>query len=228
MRHGLTSAAAISALLITAGGAHAQSIYVFGGTSQTWREPGWRQQSIDDRGPDTTPTPSVVAGAGWWMTPRLGVEGAIEFQRRQTLSWHYGYVVNRDLSTTDRDTPILGHLRVAVRRAKPVSIDLLIGGGMTWHDTQSFAVRQCSETFPVTCVTVDPASDAGTYGTWEWTLSTGVDVPIRLGEHVRLSPTARVLFTRRRDYLTATGFRGPDSGPGLMPSLGLTLRWTPR
>ena len=95
----MTIAAAISAVLITAGDARAQSIYVFGGTSQTWREPGWRQQSIDDHGPDTKPTPSIVAGAGWWVTPRLGIEGSIEFQRRQTLSWHYGYMSNNDLRT---------------------------------------------------------------------------------------------------------------------------------
>jgi hypothetical protein len=228
MRHGMTTAAAISVMLITAGAAHAQSIYVFGGTSQTWRKPGWTQQSIDDHGPDTTPTPSVVAGAGWWVTPRLGIEGSIEFQRRQTLSWRYGYMANQDMSTTDFDTPILGHVRLAALRAQQVSIDLLIGGGVTWHGTRSFVVRECSRTFPVTCVTLDPPADADTYGTWEWALSTGVDVPIRLGDHVRLSPTARVLYALRRDYLTATDFRGPASGPGLMPSIGLTLRWTPR
>ena len=228
MRHGMTIAAAISAILITVGNAHAQSIYVFGGTSQTWREPGWQQQSIDDHGPDTKPTPSVVAGAGWWVKPRLGLEGSIEFQRRQTLAWHDGYMANRYLRTTDRDTPILGHLRLAALRAKQVSVEGLIGGGVTWHDTQSFVVQECNRTFPVNCVTVNPPADAGTYGTWEWAFSTGVEVPIRLGDHVRLSPTARVLYVHRRDYLTATDFRGPVSGPGLMPSIGLTLRWTPR
>ena len=224
----MTIAAAISAILITAGDAYAQPIYVFGGTSQTWRKPGWRQQSIDDQGPDTKPTPSVLAGAGWWVSPRLGIEGSIEFQRRQTLSWHYGYMSNNDLSTTDRDTPILGHLRLAALRAKPVSVEVLIGGGVTWHDTHSFGIRRCGVVSPFTCVTQDPPADAGTYGTLEWALSTGVDVPIRLGDHVRLSPTARILYARRRDDLTATGFRGPASGPGLMPSIGLTLRWTSR
>ena len=221
-------AVAISAILIAAGDAHAQSIYVFGGTSQTWREPGWQQQSIDDHGPDMKPTPSVLAGAGWWVTPRVGIEGSIEFQRRQTLSWHYGYFANRDMSTTDGDTPILGHVRLEALRAKQASIDLLIGGGVTWHDSQTFVVRECSQTFPVTCVTLDPPKGLSPYGTWEWAFSTGIDVPIRLGDHVRLSPTARVLYAHRRPYLTATDFRGPASGPGLMPSLGLTLRWTPR
>ena len=109
MRHGTTIAAAISAILITAAEAHAQSIYVFGGTSRTWRKPGWTQESIDDHGPDTKPTPSVVAGAGWWVTPGLGIEGSIEFQRRQTLSWRYGYMANA--TSTDRDTPIR-HVRL--------------------------------------------------------------------------------------------------------------------
>jgi hypothetical protein len=56
----------------------------------------------------------------------------------------------------------------------------------------------------------------------------GVDVPIRLSDHVALAPSVRLLYAFRRDYLTNAGFRGPGSGPGLMPSVGLTLRWTAR
>jgi hypothetical protein len=167
-----------------------------------------------------------MAGAGWWVKPRVGIEGSIEFQRRQTLSWHYSYMADQDLSTTDRDTPILGHVRVAALRAQPVSVDALIGGGVTRHGTESFALRNCSPVFSTICTTPDPPASAGTYGTWEWALSAGVDVPIRLSDHVRLSPTARVLYAHRRPYLTSDNFRGPQSGPGLMPSIGLTLRWT--
>ena len=90
---------------------------------------------------------------------------------------------------------------------------MLIGGGVTWHDTHSFGIRQCGLIPPVTCVTQDPPTDLHHYGTGEWAFSTGVDVPIRLGDHVRLSPTARILYAHRRDYLTATDFRGPDRVP---------------
>ena len=227
MRHGMRTLAALAALLISAGHAQAQAIYVFGGTAQTWREPGWRQQSIDDLGPERKPTPSLLAGAGWWLSPRVGLEGSIEFQRRQTLSWHYGYMSNNDLSTTDRDTPILGHARLAVVRASRMSVEALVGGGMTWHGTRSFLIRECDRLFGTSCTTPNPPTEAGSgYGTWEWAFSTGVDVPIRLADHVELSPTARVLYARRRPYLTATDFRGPLSGPRLMPSIGVTLRWT--
>jgi hypothetical protein len=229
MRIGVRTAAAVAAILISAGDASAQqSIYVFGGSSQTWREPGWLQQSIDDDGPDKKPRPSVLAGAGWWVKPRLAIEGSIEFQRRQTLSWHYSYMANRDFSTTDRDTPILGHLRFAPLRGKHVSVEALIGGGLTWHGTESFVLRECSPIFPTSCVTPNPTPKLSIYGTLEWTVSGGVDVPIRLAHNVVLSPTARLLRARRRQYLTSDGFRGPYSGPGLMPSIGLTLRWTPR
>jgi hypothetical protein len=222
----MTTFAALAALLIGAGHPHAQSIYVFGGTSQTWREPGWRQRSFDDDGPDTKPTPSILAGAGWWVTPRIGLEGSIEFQRRQTLSWHYGYMSNLDLSTTDYDMPILGHLRLAPLRTRRVSVDALIGGGLTWHGTKSFVIRECDRVFGTSCTMPNPPTGPSTYGTWEWAMSVGVDVPIRLADHVHLSPSARVLYAHRRPYLTADNFRGPLTGPGLMPSIGLTLRWT--
>jgi hypothetical protein len=226
MRHGMRAAAALAAILIHAGPAHAQSVYVFGGTAQTWREPGWQQQSLEDPGPERKPTPSLLAGAGWWVTPRIGIDGSIEFQRRQTLSWHYTYMGNKDMSSTDYDTPILGHLRLAVLRAKHVSLEALVGGGVTWHGTKTFVLRECSPVFTTTCTTPDPPTEADTYGTWDWAFSTGVDVPIRLADHVQLSPTGRILYAHRYEYLTATDFRGPRSGPGLMPSIGVTLRWT--
>jgi hypothetical protein len=228
MRYGMTTIGALAALLIGAGHARAQSIYVFGGTSQSWRAPGWRQQSIDDDGPDRKPTPSVVAGAGWWVKPRLAVEGSIEFQRRQTLSWHYSYMGSEDLSTEDGDTPILGHLRLAAVRGRHVSVDTLIGGGATRHGAQSFVLRQCSTVVSTNCTTLSPPGKVSPDGSWEWAVSGGVDVPIRLADHVQLAPTARVIYAHRRPYLTSNTFRGPESGPGLMPSIGLTLRWTSR
>jgi hypothetical protein len=228
MRNGLRIGATLAALLIGAGDAAAQSIYVFGGTAQVWRRTGWRQQSIDDLGPTTKPTPSVLAGAGWWLKPALGIEGSIELLRRQTLSWHYGYMADTDLSTEDHDVPILGHLRIAPLRARHVSLEALIGGGLTWHGIESFVIRQCSPVFSRDCSTPNPPTSAGTYGTWEWTFSSGLELPIRLTDHVTLAPSARVLYAHRRRYLTPTDFRGPASGPGRMPSIGLTLRWTPR
>jgi hypothetical protein len=224
--HRLRLAAALAAMLVGTTRLQAQSIYVFGGSSQAWREPGWEQQSFEDQPPDKKPTPSVLAGAGWWVKPRAGIEGSIEFQRRQTLSWHYGYMANRDFSTTDYDTPLLGHLRLAAVRGKDVSLDVLIGGGVTWHGTRSFVLRECNPVFTTNCTTPNPPTEADTYGTWEWAFSSGVDVPIRLADHVALAPTARLLYAHRRPYLTAHDFRGPGTGPGLMPSVGLTLRWT--
>ena len=119
-------------------------------------------------------------------------------------------------------------MRVVAVRGKHVSLEGLVGGGLTWHDTESFVLQDCNTNFPPACVTPNPPTSADTYGTWEWTLSGGVDVPIRLSEHVALAPTVRLLYAYRRPYLTATDHRGPASGPGFMPSIGLTLRWTAR
>lgn len=213
-------------VLLTASVSEAQSVYVFGGARLAWRKTGWQQQSSDDLPPERKPVPTIVVGVGWWITPWLAVDGSVEFQRRQTLSWHYGYLGNKDFSSTDRDTPILGHVRMAAARDKQVSIEALVGGGLTWHGTESFVLRDCTTTFPPACVAPDPPTKAATYGTWEWLFSSGVDVPIRLAEHVTLAPTVRLLYAKRRDYLTNVDFRGPASGPGLMPSIGLTLRWT--
>ena len=58
--------------------------------------------------------------------------------------------------------------------------------------------------------------------------SAGVDVPIRLSARVALTLTARLLYAHRREYLTRDLFRGPDCGSGVMPLLGVTLRWTVR
>src|SRR6187549_3065321 len=96
-------------LLLTAAISEAQSFYVFGGAGLSWRKTGWQQQSIDDVPPEHEPVPTLVLGGGWWIKPWLAVDGSIEFQRRQTLSWRYAYFDNKYLSSTDRDTPILGH-----------------------------------------------------------------------------------------------------------------------
>ena len=59
-------------------------------------------------------------------------------------------------------------------------------------------------------------------------VSGGMDVRIHVAKHLSLVPGARLLYAKRRDYLTGDGFRGPYTGGGLMPSIGLALRWTAR
>jgi len=225
---GLRLAFGLVVVLLTASASEAQSLYVFGGAGLTWRKTGWQQQSADDLPPERKPVPTLAVGGGWWITPRLAIDGSVEFQRRQTLSWRYTYFDNNYFSSTDRDTLILGHVRIVAARGDRVALEALVGGGLTWHGTESFVLQDCNTNFPPTCVTPDPPTKADTYGTWEWVFSTGVDVPIRLSDHVTLAPTVRLRYADRRPYLTATDHRGPASGPGFMPSIGLTLRWTAR
>lgn len=215
-------------MLGVAAAAHAQSLYINGGMALTWREAGWRPQAPTDVKPASQPVTTLVAGGGWWLNRTVAVDGSIGILRAQSLSWRYTYFANRHISTTDRDMPILAHVRFRAARLHRISIEPVLGGGVTRHAAQSFVLEECGTSGSPTCTTVNPPRQSPEDVSWEWTVSGGIDVPVWLSTHVAVAPTARLLFVHRRHYLTSDGFRGPDSGPGLMPSVGLQLRWTRR
>ena len=215
-------------MLGVAAHAHAQSVYVNGGMALTWRQAGWRGQTPTDVKPGPEPVTTLSVGGGWWLNGTVAVEGSIEFLRAQSLSWRYTYFANRHMSTTDRDTPILGHVRFRAAQLHRISIEPVLGGGVTRHAAQSFVLEECATPGSPTCTTVTPPRPSPEDASWEWSVSGAMDVPIWLSTNVAVAPTARLLFVNRRQYLTSDGFRGPDSGHGLMPSVGLQLRWTHR
>jgi len=219
------TALVLAAFVATAAAADAQSLYVEGGAALTWREPGWRQQAIDDTAPTHTATETAVFESGWWLTPSLALEGSIQIQRRQTLSWRYAYMSVSEESSTDRDVPIVGHVRGVAYRRGSVSIEPLVGGGFSRHQSESFTLVSCGSS-GVTCVPVMPPRQSGASSTWEPLVSAGVDLPIRAATALHVVPTARLLYMHRRPYLTSVDFRGPSSGLGLMWTIGLALRFS--
>ena len=205
--------------------AAAQSPYAAVGAGLTWREPGHHGEGID--GPGHSATESVLFEGGWWITPSIGVEGSVQLQRRQTLSWIYSYTSRMDESATDRDMPIAAHLRGMLWRRRRLSIEGLIGGGFNWHRAESFTLVHCGGNFGSgPCVAVTPPETSDVEASWEPLLSGGLDLPIRAASHVYLVPTARLVYVRRREFLTGYEFRGPGNGSGLMWTGGLALRWS--
>jgi hypothetical protein len=194
----------------------------------TWREPGWRQQTATQVEPAHEPMATLLLGGGWWLNRTVALDGSIGLVRRQSLSWNYSYMSNLHISTTDRDMPILGHARIRLTPNSRMSVEALVGGGLTRHVAESFVLANCPRFGSSPCTTLTPPQQRPEAATWEWTVSAGVDVPIHLSARVALTPTARLLYAHRREYLTPDLFRGPDCGSGVLPLLGATLRWTGR
>ena len=182
--------------------AHAQSVYINGGMGLTWRETGFRPRTPADVKPGPEPVTTLLLGGGWWLKETVALDGSIGFLRRQSLSWQYSYFANRHISTTDRDMPVLALIRIRATRLQRISIEPVLGAGITRHVAQSFVLAECGVFEPTTCTPVSPPRPSPENATWEWTASAGVDVPVWLSAHVALTPTARLSYVRRRHSLT--------------------------
>jgi hypothetical protein len=212
---------------------HAQSgtgAYVSGGWSVASRDRGNAPTSVADLGPHRSLVHTVLVGAGYRFTPRVGLEGEMQLQAGQSFDWRYSYQFARNSlqTTTDRDTPLVGLLRVRLLPNARVGLEPVIGGGGTFHSAASEITADCgSGQFPQPCVPLPAPVEGDRFTTFEWLFATGVDVPMRVSQHVAIAPSFRILVVKRRQFLTGHAHRGPAVGGGLIGSFGAVLRWGP-
>ena len=214
-----------AAILAVAASASAQTVpvYVSGGYAA-----GWRQPPHDS---ETEPVPSVVHNlvfaAGAEIKPWFGVEGSLSFSlTEQSLAWKQLYLFKccSDQVTSDRDTTALVYFRFAPACQRRMCIEGRVGTGFNIHHVEDTQITQCSPSSPTSCA---PFSDPTptTTNNMEWTVAFGADFPVTLSQHVTVAPTVRFLLIKRPQFLTTWDHRGPDSGNGFVPTVGVALTW---
>jgi hypothetical protein len=206
-----------------------QDVYIVGGTALTSRAPGWAPSLATPEAPPGSIVPSISGGAGIWLGD-AAIEASISMLRAQSIAWHFGYLFgNRgDKITADRDLPVSGLVRVAPLRHRTVSIEPLIGGGVSFHRAATMTTADCGSGSIVTqvCVPITPPRDDEVNTTADWMFTAGADVAIRASPHLAIVPGVRGSFVKRAPYMTGYGHRGPASGAGHLWSIGVTARYT--
>jgi hypothetical protein len=203
-------------------------VYLTGGWTTTWREPGWFMSFATPSPAPAAAVPSVTIGSGLWIWRDVAVEGTLAVQHTQSIPWHFNYLFggNSDQLTKDRDLPLAGYLRFAPMRGHRVSIEPIAGGGVSWHRAASFVTADCgSGSRPTPCVPVTPPRPGDTFTTAEWMAGFGVDVAFRVSSRIAIAPGFRVSMIGRYLYLTGFDHRGPLSGGGVMPGFAVTTRY---
>ena len=220
-------------LLAWAAPSHAQEVYVIGGWSQVWRDPPSSLTFASPTEPPVSPVQTATAGLGVWVTPNLAVEGSIGLHRHQAVDWEWRYLfAGGDWSnqrTFDRDVPLAAALRVAPLRRHRLSFEPVLMGGMSFHQSSSYITADCPRaSSPLTCVPVEPPQRGEAFGTVEWLLGFGAEVPVRASRRLEIVPGLRFMFVKRRQYLTGYNHRGPNIGGGRLPGFGVSARYAIR
>ena len=223
----------VAILLACAAPLHAQGVYVAGGWSQVWRDPPFVLTFARQTEPPASPVHTAAAGVGIWFARDVAVEGSLGLHRQQAVDWEWRYQFAggnwSNQRTFDRDVPLAATLRVAPLRRHRVSVEPLLTGGISFHRSVSYITADCPRLLtPLRCVPVEPPKRGETFATAEWLLGFGADVPIRVSPRVEVLPGARVLFVKRRQYLTGYNHRGPSVGGGTLPEFGVSVRYAIR
>jgi hypothetical protein len=219
--------AAIALIVFATTSADAQ-VYV----SAVWSIASRESATTTSSSAEATNVQSGTLLAGVHLTPRLALEGSFEIQQRQSFDWYYGYAIfgfPTFQHFTERDMPVAANLRFAVNCWRRVCLDLLAGGGFNRHNamTQVYAVCTFANPAPP-CEPVSPLPEERSQQSWEFMALGGFDAPIRISRHLAIGPTARFRLIHRTEELTYARFRGPRSGSGMVPSLGVAVTWRSR
>ena len=214
---------AIALVVFFATTADAQ-FYISGVWSIAWRESG--TMGITPAEPTNVQTGTLVVGAR--LTTHIALEGAFEIQQSQSFNWYYGYIFDQPSfqRLAERDTPLAANLRIAAGCVNRVCLDALMGGGVNIHSATSEVYAVCPyPLFSPPCEPVSPPREASSQYSVEFLVLFGVDVPIRVSRHLAIGPTFRLRVINRTGDLTRYTRRGPQSGSGVVPSLGVAVTW---
>jgi len=208
--------------------AYAQT-YVTAGWATTSREPGWYPSLATPSAQPASSVPSVMIGAGVWLPHNVGVEGSFTVYGAQSIPWHYNYLFggNSDQLTTDRDLPLIGLVRFAPMRRHRVSLEPVVGGGVSFHRGASFRTADCgSGSRPAPCVPVTPRAPSDSLTTPDWLVTYGADLAVRVSSRVVVAPGFRISVLNRQVFLTGFDHRGPYSGGGDIWGVSVTGRYS--
>jgi len=212
-----------AALLAVGTSASAQTapVYVSGGYSAGWRQP----PAIGHDEPVPRVVHNLVLAAGARITPWLGVEGSLALSlTEQSLAWKQLCKCCYEQVTSDRDATALVYFRFAPACEHRICVEGLAGTGFNVHHMEDLTVAAASILTPTIWVPVSGATPTITNGL-EWTMAFGADFPVALSQHFTLAPTVRILMMKRPEFLTGWDFRGPASGSGFIPNVGVSLTW---
>jgi hypothetical protein len=214
-----------AAVLAVATSASAQTVpvYVSAGYAAGRRQPP--ATSHDD--PMASVVHNLVFAAGARITPWLGVEGSVALSlTEQSVAWKQLYMSGccTDRVTSDRDTTALVYFRFAPPCEGRMCIEGLAGTGFNVHHVEDLVVARSSILTPSIWVPVSGEPPTTTNGL-EWTLAFGADFPVTLSQHFTVAPTVRILLIKRPQFITGWDHRGPHSGSGLIPTVGVSLTW---
>jgi hypothetical protein len=204
-------------------------LYVSAGAHVALRDSG--ERTVDLLAGERSSIPAVSAGAGIWLSEALGVEGSISVTRGQSFPWIYSYLFDESSlqRVVSRDVPMVGLVRIAMLHGRRMGLDVVWGGGWTWHRAQSEITAGCGRGFinPV-CVPLETPRVSDTMRTFEPLLALGADAPLRLSSRFALAPGVRMLTIHRRDFLTGYNHRGPVAGNGVIVTFGIAAMWRDR
>lgn len=219
----------VAALVLTCAiaDARAQELYVIGGWQTNRREPGWKPSPQTPSQPPPSSVQSVAMGAGVWLSPDVGVEGSFGVYRAQSIAWHYSYMSAADELTDDRELPLIGLIRIAPMWRRRVSLEPVLGGGLSLHRATTVMTADCGDSYTTKgCVPITPPMSTDVFTSHDWLVAFGADVAVRVSPRFSIVPGARFTAARRQLYLTSFRYyRGPYSGGGFMWGIGVSGRY---
>jgi hypothetical protein len=206
--------------------------YISGGTGLAWRHAG-------DQGAITLPERTVVPTFSMAVGVRVGQRGRIEGVLGASLGqqvvpdpWFYTYPSGRDyaISTTTRDIPMLGLIRITPPCVGRLCLEPVLGAGFNHHNARSLTVAVCQPDgarAAENCPAVTDA-EAQTDSSFEFVFAFGLDAPVRVSNRVSIGPTFGIMMIKRRDDLIEPNHRGPEGTSAIVPTLGVNLTWHSR
>jgi hypothetical protein len=226
-----------AALCISCGIAEAQDsprLYVSAAVSRERQDPGTDQYRLAagaGAGENSAFVPGVMLSAGVSLKPWLGIEGSVDLAPSLTFPWTYNYNPDVTLNqASHREVLVLGYVRFRPRCHHRVCIEPLVGAGVSLDHAESVETADCGRIGfpPKPCTPINGPGQSDVANPWFLTLSSGVDLLIRVTSHVALGPTARLNYIFRDSWLfpyPAVDFRGPVAGSNWVPTIGIAAMW---
>jgi hypothetical protein len=225
-----------AALCISCGIAEAQDnprLYVSAAVSSERQDPGTDQYARlagEGAGENVAFVPGVTLSAGVSLKPWLGIEGSVDLAPSLTFPWTYNYIPDVTLNqASHRDVSILGYVRIRPRCHQRVCIEPLVGAGVSLDHAESVAIADCGPVAsPRPCTPIKGPAQSDVADSWFLTVSSRVDLLIRVTSHVALGPTARLSYIFRDSWLLpypGVDFRGPVAGSNWVPTIGFGAMW---
>jgi hypothetical protein len=227
-----------AALCISCGIAEAQDsprLYVSAAVSSERQDPGTDQYGRpagEGAGENAAFVPGVTLSAGVSLKPWFGIEGSVDLAPSHTFPWTYNYIPDVTVNqASHRDVLVLGYVRFRPRCHQRLCIEPLVGAGVSLDHAESVETADCgpvASTSPKPCTPIKGPGQSYVADSWLLTLSSRVDLLIRVTSRVALGPTARLNYVFRDSWVfpyPGVDFRGPVAGSNWVPTIGFAAMW---